>query len=183
MAVWNVSVVFSCYSLKYVILNPQIGSVLKSCISWMFLVCVLGTAGRGGRHLDCFIQQLCEEQSLCPPGHRSAAVVLSTQAVQVLLLVGVQLSGYSLNCQLCEYTSEAISLTGANCWRFTYCFRNQRDEVGCWWPYSDLAGCEWSRFTLFFLTVKWVNNVTSLLYETKATKIHKIQVYGNDLFD
>lgn len=58
----------------------------------------------------------CVRSSLCAhQGTASAAVVLLSQAVQVLLLVGVQLSGYSLNCQFCEYTSEAFSLAGANC--------------------------------------------------------------------
>lgn len=74
MAVQDGSVViFSCYSLKYMILNLHTGFILKRCISWMFLVCVLGAAGRGGRHLGCFIQQLCEEQSLCPPECRKCS--------------------------------------------------------------------------------------------------------------
>lgn len=126
------SVVFLCYSLKYMILNLQMVFIFKSCIPETFLIHI-PRSHCCAKYLYYFIQQLCEQQSFCSPEQRANATTIFlfvSKAVQVFPVVRVELCGYILNFQICEYTLATFFLTGINCLKFIYPFRNWRNGVG-----------------------------------------------------
>lgn len=108
------SVVFLCYSLRYIILLNLLSMTVRC------------------RYLDYFIQQLHKQQRVS--AHQSSAQIqlflFASKTVQVFPVVCVQLCGYTSKFQICGYTVVAFILTGTNYLKFTYSFRNQRNGVG-----------------------------------------------------